>query len=90
MSSPNRLSTIPLFRSLDAAGQTALHDVMVRQPVKAGDPIVWFGDHGDTMFVVDEGRVEVTAPDREGGHVLLDTLGPGGVFGELGLIDGGP
>ena len=28
--------------------------------------------------------------DADGNHVLLDTLGPGGVFGELSLLDGGP
>jgi CRP-like cAMP-binding protein len=90
MTTPTPLSHIPLFARLDAAGDEALRAVMTRQSVKANDPIFWFGDRGDTLYVVDEGRVEVTAPDTGGGHVRLDTLGPGGVFGELGLIDGGP
>jgi uncharacterized membrane protein len=90
MTTPTPLSHIPLFAHLDAAGDEALRAVMTRQSVRANDPIFWFGDRGDTLYVVDEGRVEVTAPDTRGGHVRLDTLGPGGVFGELGLIDGGP
>ena len=84
------LTHIPLFARLDPAGQAALAPLLTVESVKAGEPVFWFGDHGDTMYVVDSGRAEVTAPDAEGGHVLLDTLGPGGVFGELSLLDGGP
>jgi uncharacterized membrane protein len=88
MSSP--LAHIPLFAHLDETGQEALLVLLKRQTVKANEPVFWFGDHGDTMYVVDEGRVAVTAPDARGDHVTLDTLGPGGVFGELSLLDGGP
>jgi uncharacterized membrane protein len=52
--------------------------------------VFWFGDRGDTMYVVEDGQVAVTAPGTHGDHVLLDTLGPGGIFGELSLLDGGP
>lgn len=90
MSAPADLSRIPLFARLDAAGNEALLALMTRQSVEAGEPVFWFGDRGDTLYIVEDGRVEVTAPDARGGHVRLDTLGPGGVFGELGLIDGGP
>jgi CRP-like cAMP-binding protein len=90
MSTIARLAQIPLFARLDESGHHALLALMARQSVAAGEPVFWFGDPGGTLFVVDEGRVEVTAPDAQGGHVRLDTLGPGGVFGELGLIDGGP
>ena len=90
MDMPAALAHIPLFARLDAQGQRALRALLTAQTVKAGEPVFWFGDQGDTLYVVDTGRVEVTAPDAEGGHVLLDTLGPGGVFGELSLLDGGP
>ncbi len=40
--------------------------------------------------IVDSGTVAITAPDVRGEHVVLDTLGPGGMFGELSLLDGGP
>jgi len=90
MDSPVSLAHIPLFTRLDAAGQAALQARLTTRTVAAGDPVFWFGDRGDTMYVVESGRVEVTAPDAEGGHVVLDTLGPGGVFGELSLLDGGP
>jgi CRP/FNR family cyclic AMP-dependent transcriptional regulator len=84
------LAHIPLFARLDDAGQQALQALLTRRAVAANEPVFWFGDHGDTMYLVEHGRVAVTAPDLDGDHVLLDTLGPGGIFGELSLLDGGP
>ena len=89
-SSQAALSHIPIFRRLDGAGRADLEARLTRRTVPAGEPVFWFGDDGDTLYVVDTGIVEVTAPDTEGRHVLLDTLGPGGIFGELSLFDGGP
>jgi CRP-like cAMP-binding protein len=40
------------------------------------------GDMGDQMWVVLEGAVEITLRGR-----LLEEVGPGGVFGEMALID---
>ena len=84
------LAHIPLFARLDRAGQRALHAHLTRRTVQANEPVFWFGDRGDTLYVIDEGQVAVTAPDARGEHLLLDTLGPGGVFGEISLLDGGP
>lgn len=84
------LTHIPIFANLDPAGLADLEQRLTRRTVAAGEPVFWFGDGGDTLYVVDAGQVEVTAPDLEGRHVLLDTLGPGGIFGELSLFDGGP
>src|SRR5215510_129538 len=49
---------------------------------KAGDVIFAEGDVGDHMFAVLEGDVEIRKGDR-----VLETVGAGGVFGELALID---
>jgi uncharacterized membrane protein len=84
------LAHLPLFAGLDRAGQRALLTHLTRRVVRANEPVFWFGDRGDTLYVVDEGQVAVTAPDAHGEHLLLDTLGPGGVFGEISLLDGGP
>jgi CRP/FNR family cyclic AMP-dependent transcriptional regulator len=49
----------------------------------AGDVIFAEGDKGDAMFVIRSGEVTI----ERGGHVM-ETLGPGGIFGEMALIDG--
>lgn len=90
MTTTPSLAHVPLFANLDDAGRRELQALMTPRQVPAQEPVFWFGDRGDTMYVIERGHAEVTAPDAEGDHVLLDRLGPGAVFGELGLIDGGP
>jgi CRP-like cAMP-binding protein len=43
-----------------------------------GDVVFSVGDAGDLMYVVQSGDIEVSLNGR-----VLDTLGPGGVFGEM-------
>ena len=50
-----------------------------------GDVIFAEGDKGDAMYVIRSGEVAIEC----GGHVM-ETLGPGGIFGEMALIDGSP
>jgi CRP/FNR family cyclic AMP-dependent transcriptional regulator len=49
----------------------------------AGEKIFMAEDEGDCMFVVRAGTVEI----RYYGQVL-DRVGPGGIFGEIAIIDG--
>jgi len=84
------LSHIPLFARLAVAEQEALLGAMTHQAVAANDVVCWIGDEGDTLFIVESGHVAITAPDDRGDHITLDSLGPGGVFGEISLLDGGP
>ena len=83
------LSHIPLFARLAGPEQEVLLGMMTRQLAKANDTIFWVGDDGDALYVIEQGRVSITAPDERGDHLVLDTLGPGGVFGEISLLDGG-
>lgn len=50
-----------------------------------GEMIVKQGEKGDTMFVVQQGRVEVLV-DGQGGAVVLSVLEAGEVFGEMALF----
>jgi CRP/FNR family transcriptional regulator, cyclic AMP receptor protein len=51
----------------------------------AGDVIFAEGDKGDAMYVIRNGEVTV---ERNG--KVMETLGGGGIFGEMALIDGSP
>jgi CRP/FNR family transcriptional regulator, cyclic AMP receptor protein len=53
--------------------------------VGSGHSLFGEGEPGDTMFVVLDGAVEVTHGGR-----LIETIGPGGLIGELALIDTAP
>lgn len=45
------------------------------------------GERGDELFVLLEGQVQVFLADRNGKEIILNTLGPGDVFGEM-VLDG--
>jgi CRP/FNR family cyclic AMP-dependent transcriptional regulator len=51
----------------------------------AGQTIFLAGDAGDCMYAVLDGEVELRKGER-----VLETVGHGGVFGEMALIDGAP
>lgn len=55
------------------------------QTFKRGQKVFAVGDPGDCMYVVIEGKVDLLVSDR-----LVETLGPGGVLGEMTLIDPAP
>lgn len=52
--------------------------------VRAGERLFHRGDHGETMFVIAQGRVELDFGD----DLTAKLLGPGEFFGELALLIG--
>jgi CRP/FNR family transcriptional regulator, cyclic AMP receptor protein len=56
-----------------------------RRRFDAGERIFLEDQAGDCMYVVRSGLVDVITFGN-----VLETIGPGGFFGELALIDGGP
>ena len=61
-----------------------------RRTYRSGEVICHVGDPGDTLHVLESGRVKVTVYSEVGSEMLLNVLGPGECFGELALIDGEP
>ena len=51
----------------------------------AGQQIFTVGQPGDVMYVVKEGEVDIVINDK-----VVDTVGPGGLIGEMALIDKRP
>lgn len=71
-----------------AASQTCTYLVRFageQRAFAAGDVIFTAGTPGDVMYVVKEGEVNVLVRDR-----VVETIGPGGILGEMALIDRGP
>jgi CRP-like cAMP-binding protein len=50
-----------------------------------GTKIFETGSRGEVMYAVQQGEVEIWREDR-----LLETVSPGGIFGEMALIDDQP
>jgi CRP-like cAMP-binding protein len=86
----NLLSQTPIFRNAAAA---ALDDLARRVQVRtrpAASVVVAQDEPGDAMFVLVSGRGKVVLFGESGRELLLRTLEPGDVFGEMALIDDRP
>jgi len=52
---------------------------------KAGEVIFAVGDEGADMYVIQAGEVDLQVREK-----LVETVGEGGFFGEMALIEAGP
>jgi CRP/FNR family transcriptional regulator, cyclic AMP receptor protein len=57
---------------------------------RRGQVVFIRSDPSDTVIVVISGRVKVAVRSADGGELTLTILQAGSVFGELGVVDGGP
>lgn len=80
-----RLLDQEIFAGLPPARIEAAARQLVPVPVESGDVIVRQGDVADRFYVVDAGTMRVTQ-QREGVDSELRELGPGSLFGEIGLL----
>ena len=83
------LSNIPLFESLTEDDLGALSDRLEEIEFSEGDVIFHQGDEGSSLFVIEEGAVEISYGEGRA-KVCLANLFPSQYFGELSLFDGAP
>jgi CRP/FNR family transcriptional regulator, cyclic AMP receptor protein len=79
-----------LFRDLEPTALARLADRAIERTYKKGQLIFYQGDPAEALFVVIEGRVKVVVVNENGDEMVLVTLQPVDVFGEVALIDGEP
>ncbi|MDQ4028925.1 MAG: Crp/Fnr family transcriptional regulator [Actinomycetota bacterium] len=84
------LARTALFENLDDDARNSLASVAINRSYKKGHLICHQGDLGEALFIIVEGHVKVFVTSEEGDEMVLVTLGPSEVFGELSLMDGGP
>src|SRR2546425_9758864 len=84
------LKAVPLFASVPEEQLRMLTVVVTRKSVSRSTTVMAGGDATDSLYIVLSGRLKVMMSDSEGKEVILAILGPGGVFGEMGLIDDSP
>ena len=52
--------------------------------------IIREGEYGREVYLIIAGRVVVTERIQKGSYKVLNSLGPGEIFGEMALIEGAP
>ena len=83
------LSKIALFESLTGEDLDTLTLRLEEVVYEEGDIIFRQGDEGSSLFIIEEGSVEIGYGEGKG-RVVLATLFNGQYFGELSLFDGSP
>ncbi len=78
-----------LFGVLPEEAMERLAEKAVRRSYGRGEIVFREDDPGDALCVVVEGLVKVYRTSLDGDEMLLVTLGPSAVFGELPMVDGG-
>lgn len=68
----------------------ALMKVLKRIEVKKGKPVFSQGDPSDAMYFIESGMVNVQLELPGGKRLRLKKMGPGTVFGEMGLYTSAP
>jgi CRP/FNR family transcriptional regulator, cyclic AMP receptor protein len=81
---PDQLKTIPLFSSLSDKALDTVSVFASETSVSAGKRLVHEGDYSYDLIVIETGTADVI----KGGEVI-GSLGPGDVFGEIGMLSGG-
>ena len=84
------LAEIPLFQLLDDLEREALAQHLELVSFAAGTLVFGYGEPGDSLYLIRKGQVEVFTKDDTGSRIVLETSGPGELFGEISLLDGGP
>jgi CRP-like cAMP-binding protein len=78
-----------LFTDMDATSLDLCASALRPRRFRRGETIFHVGDPGDALFIIATGSVKITIPPDDGSEpAILTTIGPGGFFGELSLLDG--
>ena len=83
------LARVPLFKRLEPHELEHLAAEIDQVDYKAGETIFHEHDHGDALYVLEEGAVRIWVTDEDLEEVTLAELKPGAFFGELAVLDRG-
>lgn len=84
------LKKVPILGDLNGDALARLAEKVEMKEIRRRQVIYLPGDPGGAVYFVNGGRVKVSKVTRDGKELTLAYRGPGEVFGETCLIDGGP
>jgi CRP/FNR family transcriptional regulator, cyclic AMP receptor protein len=85
------LTNIPMFESLSAEDLNLLTLLWHERTILRSDVLFRKGDAGSSMFIVENGAIEICVQSEEDQEdIRVSTINKGGFFGELALISGQP
>jgi uncharacterized membrane protein len=82
------IRSVPLFASLDDEAAIELRNLLQTRTVASGNNLFRAGDQGDSMYLIESGRVRIALTDDDHKELVLAELAQGDFFGEMAIIDG--
>ena len=84
------LASLPILELAPRPSIEQLAQAATIEEVDAGRVVVAQGDPADDLYAVFSGHLEVEIARPDGQREVVGAVGPGGFFGEIGLIHGVP
>src|SRR5215831_9197470 len=84
------IKKIPLFQDVSHETIHRLVQAIELKEVRRRQVVYLPGDPGAAVYFVNGGRVKISKVTRDGKELTLAYRGPGEIFGELVLLEGGP
>ncbi len=82
-----QLAKVPFFDGLTTEALAMIAHVTTEEAYAYGTKIFAYGDPGDKLYIILEGKVRIFREVGGMGEEALAVLGPGEVFGEMSLLD---
>lgn len=85
-----QLARVPLFDGLSREALGFIAAVAKEESFERGTRIFQYGEVGDRLYVIVEGKIRISREVSGMGEEALAVLGAGEVFGEMALLDETP
>jgi CRP/FNR family cyclic AMP-dependent transcriptional regulator len=84
------LKAVPFFTLLSDRELDVIRAVATEKSYPKNAVVLTEGEMGDSLYMIQSGKVKVFIGDEEGREIILKILGPGAFFGEMSMIDKQP
>jgi CRP/FNR family cyclic AMP-dependent transcriptional regulator len=84
------LKAVPFFTLLSDRELDVIRAVASEKSYPKNAVVLTEGEMGDSLYMIQSGKVKVFIGDEEGREIILKILGPGAFFGEMSMIDKQP
>ncbi len=81
------LKSFHMFQNLSDERLEPISRCAILRNVSRGAIVLHAGDRTDNIYFVLSGNLKVLVSDEDGREVILTMMGPGEVFGEMGVLD---
>ena len=84
------LKAVPFFTQMNDQELDVIRSLAIEKSYPKNAVVLTEGEIGDSLYMIESGRVKVFIGDEDGREIILKLLGPGHFFGEMAMIDQQP